>query len=114
MSLVAGKRIRSTRKRVLAYCEQHKITVPKAFHDLQPVYAIALIDIRSSDRPRLFSKTFFSTKSALECLKQENRHPENYRFLDFKRGIEFVLEGAAKLQRGPGFDHRKDVDVVLG
>jgi hypothetical protein len=98
---------------MLAYCEQHKVQVPKAFHDLDDLYAIALIEVRSPDRPRLVAETFFSAKKALEFLIRENRHPANYQYLDFKRGVELVLEGSITLQRGPKFDQRKDVDVVL-
>lgn len=44
MSIRDGQREVSMRRRILAYCEQHKIAVPAAFHDLETVYAVALID----------------------------------------------------------------------
>jgi hypothetical protein len=37
----------------------------------------------------------------LRYLRDHNRHPLNYRVLDFKRGIELVLEHPVVLVRGP-------------
>jgi len=111
MSVVSGQRVVSIRKRILAYCEQHHITVPRAFLDLDPVYAIALIEIRVPEKLRLVGETFYNEKSVLRYLKDQNKNPENYRVLDFKRGVELVLENEANLKRGSEFDNRKDIDV---
>ena len=111
MSIVSGQRIVSIRKRILAYCEQHKVAVPKAFLELDPVYAIALIEIRAPEKPRLVGETFYNEKSVLLYLKDRNKNPENYRFLDFKRGIELQLESEINLKHGPKFDNRNDVDI---
>ena len=112
MSIVNGQRIVSIRKRILAYCEQHDIDIPKEFRELDPVYAIALVEIRVPENLRLIGKTFYSEKSALLYLKDQNKNPENYRFLDFKRGIELVLESGADLKHGSKFDSRKDIDIL--
>lgn len=111
MSIVSGQRIVSIRKRILAYCEQHNIAVPKAFHELDPVYAIALVETRVPEKLRLVGETFYNEKSVLLYLKDQNKNPENYRVLDFKRGIELMLESEANLKHGPTFDNRKDIDV---
>ncbi|MFC3685650.1 hypothetical protein [Hydrogenophaga luteola] len=111
MSVTSGQRIVSIRKRILAYCEQHSIAVPKAFDELDPVYAIALVDTRVPERLRLVGESFYSEKSALRYLKEQNANPENYRFLDFKRGVELVIESETALKHRPSFDNRKDVDA---
>lgn len=111
MSIVSGQRLVSIRKRILAYCEQHNVAVPKAFLELDPVYAIALIDSQVPEKLRLVGETFYNEKSALLYLKDQNKNPVNYRFLDFKRGIELQLESEIKLKQGTNFDNRKDIDV---
>jgi hypothetical protein len=111
MSIHNGQRMVSIRKRMLAYCEQHGIDVPSAFHDQDPVLAIALVRIFTPGKSQLVAQTFYSTASALDYLKQQNKHPENYRFLDFKRGVEWLIDPAVSLKAGPDFDNRRDVDV---
>lgn len=111
MSIVSGQRVVSIRKRILAYCEEHRIVVPKAFHDLEPVYPIALVEALVPERLRLVGETFYSEKSVARFLKDKNKHPENFQVLDFKRGIELVLENEVRLKRGSEFNNRKDVDT---
>ena len=111
MSVISGQRIVSIRKRILAYCEQHNVAVPSEFLELDPVYAIALVEIQIPEKPRLIGETFYNEKSVLLYLKDRNKNPENYRFLDFKRGIELQLESGIGLRRGAEFDNRKDIDI---
>lgn len=111
MSIVSGQRVVSIRKRILAYCEQHNIAVPQAFRELDPVYAIALLETSVPEKLRLVGETFYNEKSVLRYLKDQNKNPENYRFLDFKRGIELVLESKVNLKHGAIFDNRKDIDI---
>jgi hypothetical protein len=96
----------------MAYCEQHAIAVPSAFHDLETIYPIVVIDLSIPQRPKLLPTSFYNAKSVLEHLKDENKHPENYRVLDFERAVEYVLASPIGYQRGPDFDNRKDVDEV--
>ncbi len=111
MSVVSGQHVVSIRKRVLAYCEEHGIVVPKTFHHLDPIYAIVLVEILVPENPRLVDETFYSEKSVVRYLKDQNKHPENYQVLDFKRGIELVLEQQVSLKRGSAFNNRKDTDI---
>jgi hypothetical protein len=112
MSVFEGQRLVSIRKRIVAYCEQHDIDIPKTFDSFNILYPIALVDASAPRKHRLIAKTFHSANSALEYLKDQNKHPANYRILDFKRGIEFVLADEIRLEQGPSFDNRKDVDIV--
>ena len=112
MSVTSGQRIVSIRKRILAFCEQHRIAVPKEFDELDPVYPIALVDARVPERLRLVGESFYNGNSALRYLKDQNVNPENYRFFDFKRGVELVIESELVLKHGPSFDNRKDIDIV--
>lgn len=111
MSIFDGQRVVNIRQRMLAYCEQQKIEIPAAFHSLDTVYAIALVDVSVSERLRLVGQTFYNAASVLQYLKDTNKHPANYRVLDFKRGTELVLAHEIGLERGPSFDSRKDVDI---
>jgi hypothetical protein len=110
MSVFSGQRIVSIRRRVLAYCEQHNIAVPKAFLELGYLYGIVLVEICVPEN-RLVGETFYSAKSVLQYLKDQNKNPENYRVLDFKRGVELVFESTVNLKRGSKFDNRKNVDI---
>ena len=111
MSIIGGQRHVSLRKRVLAYCEEHKIAVPSAFHQLEVVYAIVLIDISTSEKLRLVGESFYNVATVLSWFKQMNTYPANYKILDFKRGCELVLAQEVQLVRGASFDHRRDVDI---
>ena len=91
----------STRRKILAYCAAHGIKVPKAFDDLDTVYGIALVDVSVAEAPRLLGETFYNVSGVLDYLREHNRHPANYRVLDFKRGVELVLDAPIALVRGP-------------
>jgi hypothetical protein len=111
MSVMDGQRVVSVRRRITAYCEQHGIIVPASFHQQDIVYAIAMVDVSVAQEHRLVDQTFYNHKTVVLWLLDHNRHPENYRVLDFKRGVELVLEHPVQFIRGPKFDHRRDVDV---
>ncbi|HEY8607905.1 MAG TPA: hypothetical protein VIM12_12395 [Noviherbaspirillum sp.] len=112
MSVFDGQRIASKRVRILAYCEQHAVSVPPAFHQLETIYPIAVVDISIPQRPRLLPTTLYNTKGVVEYLKDENKYPGNYTVLDFERGFEYVLVSPIGFERGPAFDNRKDADEV--
>lgn len=99
------------RRRILAYCEQHKISVPAAFHDLETVYAIALIDESVPGKLRFVGETFYNVPNVLAWFRKMNKHPENYKVLDFKRGCELVATHELQLVHGAFFDNRRDVDI---
>lgn len=111
MSVRNGQRIVSIRKRMIAYCEEHNIVVPASFHDIDTIYPIIIIDTCIEEQPHLVPQTFYNDKSVLRYLKDENKNPLNYKILDFKRGIEIVLQCPIQLIRGEPFDNRKDVDI---
>jgi len=111
MSVRNGQRIVSIRKRIIAYCEEHRISIPDSFHNIDTIYPIIIIDISIEERPRLIPETFYNDKSVLRYLKDQNKNPLNYKILDFKRGIEIVLQCPIQLIRGEPFDNRKDVDI---
>ena len=91
----------STRHAILDFCARHGIKVPKAFHDLDTVYGIALVDVSVPEAHRLVGETFYNVAGVLQYLLDSNLHPANYRVLDFKRGVELVLEYPIALVRGP-------------
>lgn len=111
MSILDGQRAVSLRRRMLAYCEQHKIAVPAAFHDLEIVYAIALIDGSVPEKLRLVDETFYNVPNVLSWFRRMNKYPANYKILDFKRGCELVLPDELHLVHGASFDNRRDFDV---
>lgn len=111
MSILDGQREVSLRRRMLAYCEQHNIAVPTAFHNLEIVYAIALIDGSAPEKLRLVGETFYNVPSVLSWFCRMNKYPANYRVLDFKRSCELVLSDELQLVRGASFDNRKDIDA---
>lgn len=112
MSVYNGQRVVGKRKRMLAYCEQHGVNVPPAFHHLETIYPIAVVDISIPQRPRLLPATFYNAAGVIEYLKDENKYPGNYKVLDFERGFEYVLASPISYERGPAFDNRKDADEV--
>jgi hypothetical protein len=112
MSVFDGRRVVSKRKRMLAYCEQHGVTVPSAFHDLETIYPIAVIDISIPQRPKILPKTFYNMATVLEYFKDENKYPGNYQVLNFERGFEYILASPINYVRGAGFDNRKNIDEV--
>ena len=91
----------SSRQAVLAYCASHGIKVPRSFSELDTIYGIALVDVSVPEAPRLVGESFYNVSGVLEYFLDQNRHPANYRVLDFKRGIELVLEHPVALARGP-------------
>lgn len=97
---------------MLAYCEQHGIAVPSAFHGLDTIYPIAVIDVSNPQKPSLLPTTFYNASSVLIYLDDERRNPANYRVLNFERGYEYVLTPNMTYERGQKFDNRKDVDEV--
>lgn len=111
MSILDGQRKVSLRRRMLAYCEQHKIAVPAAFDDLEVVYAIALIDGSVPEKLRLVGETFYNVSSVLSWFRRMNKCPANYKVLDFMRGCELVLSDEPQLVQGASFDNRRDVDT---
>jgi len=112
MGAFDGQRIKSKRRRILAYCEEHSVAVPSAFHELNTIYPIAVIDESISQKPKLVPVTFYNAAGVLEYLKDANKSPGNYKVLDFDRGFEYILVSPLSYARGPGFDNRKDVDEI--
>lgn len=112
MSIFDGQKFVSKRKRMLAYCEQHGVHVPAAFHQLDTIYPIAVVDMSIPQRPRLLPTTFYNAAGVIEYFKDENKYPGNYQVLDFERGFEHVLISPLRYERGPAFDNRKDIDEI--
>jgi len=112
MSVISGQRVVSVRKRVLAYCAQWGIEVPTQFLALDPVYALVVVDVTSPDKPHLVGDTFYNAKTVVAYLADHRRNPAHHRVLDFRRGVELLIDGAMQAKVGPRFDHRRDVDVL--
>lgn len=112
MGIFEGKRVASCRKRMLAFCARNGIKVPDAFHDIDPVLKIAVIDLSIPKRPLLLAKTFYSGKTVMAYFKENNKYPGNYRVLDFKRGVELVFDMPSQPSLGAAFDNCKDADTV--
>jgi hypothetical protein len=112
VSILKGKKRVSFRTRVLKYCKQNKIDVPAAFRREGLVHTIAVLDLSVPRRPALLGKTFDDGESVLQYLKDNNKHPENYKALDFERGIELLCEVHLIAERDSGFCYPKDVYAV--
>lgn len=112
MSVFDGQRIVSKRRRMLAYCEKHGVTVPSAFHDLNTIYPIAVIDLSKPQKPCLLPTTFYNASTVLTYLRDTDKSPESCKVLDFERGYEYLLTPNVTYERGPKFDNCKNVDTV--
>jgi hypothetical protein len=89
-----------TRHAILDFCAKCNIKVPKAFHDLDTIYGIAVVDVSEPEAHRLVAETFYNVPGVLQYFLDRNTHPASYRVLDFKRGTELVLEHPVTLVLG--------------
>ena len=107
-----GDRRVSYRKRVLQYCEKESIKIHHKFED-QETLKIVLIDISIPQRPLLLWRSFNRTESAFEYLFEENKHPLNYRVMNFKSGKEYKLDIGKKSSVKSKFDQQISTDYVF-
>ncbi len=108
-----GKRRVSYRHRMIKFCEVNDINIEKGFDDVE-LSKIALIDISIEQRPLLLKVTFNREKSAYEYLLEINKHPSNYRVLNFKTGKEYSLEIQQKPVVTNMFNNQKEADPTYG
>lgn len=94
------------------FCEVHKVKIERGF-DEEEAGKIAVIDMSIPQRPLLLAATFAYPAAAYQHLKEINRHPSNYRVLNFKTGKEYSLLFASKPEVKGDFDPQRDADMVF-
>lgn len=78
MSAISGQCVVSTRKRILAYCAQHRFAVPETVLALDPLYGIALVDVGSPEKSQLVGETVLQRTVRSDLSAGSTRKPGEF------------------------------------
>ena len=86
-------------KKIVSYCEDNNIEIPKMFHDTDPSKFVLL----DTERAAIYWETFDYEKAILDHFKYENISPEKYKVLNFKTNFSYVIDDNGKYTKDTKF-----------
>lgn len=96
-------------KKIVSYCEDNNIEIPKLFHDTDPSKFVLLDEENSI----IYWETFDYEKAILDHFKYENISPEKYKVLNFKNNFSYVINENGKYTKYAKFvDEGITIQVV--
>ena len=110
LGIYPGKRRKSYLRRILAFCEEHAISVPAGFHS-RDAYNYALVDVGSTPHA-LIAVTWYLESWVVDYLNSELAQRRTFRILDFDKCRELKYEGGKKLVAIAQFNCHKEADHV--
>ena len=101
---MTGARLRIPyRQRILHYCRQHGIVVPKGFDAPKSSERYALVDV-SVEPNLLYERTACMERDVIRVVDQARNTGRAFRILDFKRGVELQHDGGTRLAKVGAFE----------
>ena len=105
-----GKRRKSYYRRILAFCEEHAISVPCGFHT-RDAYNYALIDVGQNPQA-LIAVTSYLESWVVDYLGSYLAQGRSFRIFDFDKCKELKYESGKKLVAVGAFNCHKEADRV--
>ena len=87
-------------QKIRVFCDSERIEIPSGFHR-HSASRYALIETSVSPN-KLIAKTWFNQEDVINYLQQYGADRQ-FRILDFKERVEFILSPTQKLARGNVF-----------
>lgn len=110
LGIYPGKRTKSYYRRILAFCEEHAITVPTGFHSRE-AYNFAIVDVGGNPHS-LVAVTWYLESWAVDYLNSKEAQRRTFRIFDFDKCRELKYDGGKKLIVVGPFNCHKEADHV--